>query len=606
MSGALPAEVRAARAELSALLATADPTAAERLAAGPPAPVTPTVVVVGETGRGKSSLLNALLNVPGLSPVDARSATQAHVVIEHGPQWVVRVHWTAEHEPLTVDVQAFAAWPTLLAALPPDAPPPRYVQVSAPIPLLEHLSLVDTPGVGGLDGLHAGLAAAAAANATALLVVVDAGAPLTHGELAFLRRTAQQVDTVLFALTKTDVHRDWRTVLDADRALLAEHAPRFADAEIHPVSSRLAAAAAQAPTPEVARVLRTQSGIAALQAELQRAVAHRAVMLGEANALRSLHSALAAAALAQRTTAAALRGGAGAAAELRTRRTELVAQRRSGPRSATLRLRAELQRARVESAHELAVSVRECQTRFRAAVDAADRATLAALPAQLDGALGALALGVSAALLQRITRVADAVLAEVFTPTEVAGLTTALSPPQPVELVARPVAVRHPAAEDKLMVVVGASGGVGLGKLALAPLALVPGLNVVLVPLTLGLGAGAAWWMARTRGHVTDRVHVKQWAAEVHLEARAALDHLVAEQLIDVEHQLAAALEEAMGRRLAQLEAELRDVDSALARDAGERASQSRAAERRHTELLAGAQHAAALLARVAEVRDRR
>lgn len=606
MSGALPAEVRAARAELSALLATADPTAAERLAAGPPAPVTPTVVVVGETGRGKSSLLNALLNVPGLSPVDARSATQAHVVIEHGPQWVVRVHWTAEHEPLTVDVQAFAAWPTLLAALPTDAPPPRYVQVSAPIPLLEHLSLVDTPGVGGLDGLHAGLAAAAAANATALLVVVDAGAPLTHGELAFLRRTAQQVDTVLFALTKTDVHRDWRTVLDADRALLAEHAPRFADAEIHPVSSRLAAAAAQAPTPEVARVLRTQSGIAALQAELQRAVAHRAVMLGEANALRSLHSALAAAALAQRTTAAALRGGAGAAAELRTRRTELVAQRRSGPRSATLRLRAELQRARVESAHELAVSVRECQTRFRAAVDAADRATLAALPAQLDGALGALALGVSAALLQRITRVADAVLAEVFTPTEVAGLTTALSPPQPVELVARPVAVRHPAAEDKLMVVVGASGGVGLGKLALAPLALVPGLNVVLVPLTLGLGAGAAWWMARTRGHVTDRAHVKQWAAEVHLEARAALDHLVAEQLIDVEHQLAAALEEAMGRRLAQLEAELRDVDSALARDAGERASQSRAAERRHTELAAGAQHAAALLARVAAVRDRR
>src|SRR5690606_1287832 len=38
-------------------------------------PDKPTVVIVGEAKRGKSSLLNALINVPGLSPVDTRVAT---------------------------------------------------------------------------------------------------------------------------------------------------------------------------------------------------------------------------------------------------------------------------------------------------------------------------------------------------------------------------------------------------------------------------------------------------------------------------------------------------------------------------------------------------
>ena len=35
----------------------------------------PAIVVVGETKRGKSSLTNALVGVPGLSPVDAAVAT---------------------------------------------------------------------------------------------------------------------------------------------------------------------------------------------------------------------------------------------------------------------------------------------------------------------------------------------------------------------------------------------------------------------------------------------------------------------------------------------------------------------------------------------------
>src|SRR5262249_24103938 len=41
--------------------------------------VRPSVVIVGETKRGKSSLINALLGVPGLSPVDAAVATATYL-----------------------------------------------------------------------------------------------------------------------------------------------------------------------------------------------------------------------------------------------------------------------------------------------------------------------------------------------------------------------------------------------------------------------------------------------------------------------------------------------------------------------------------------------
>jgi hypothetical protein len=46
-------------------------------------PVRPAVVVVGETKRGKSSLINALLNTPGLSPVDVAVATSSYLVFQH-------------------------------------------------------------------------------------------------------------------------------------------------------------------------------------------------------------------------------------------------------------------------------------------------------------------------------------------------------------------------------------------------------------------------------------------------------------------------------------------------------------------------------------------
>src|SRR5512142_3006074 len=50
----------------------------------------PGIVVVGETKRGKSSLVNMLIGVPNLSPVDVAVATSAYLEFRHAPQPAAR------------------------------------------------------------------------------------------------------------------------------------------------------------------------------------------------------------------------------------------------------------------------------------------------------------------------------------------------------------------------------------------------------------------------------------------------------------------------------------------------------------------------------------
>lgn len=608
----LPQVVRQTRERLTTLLNSVDPEAGawvEKVRAARPR--TPTVVVVGETKRGKSSLVNALLATPGLSPVDAEVATATFLVVRHGAQWQAQACCPAVSEPVPIAMSELATWVSAAHDLPDGAPPPRSVEVLAPVPLLERLTLVDTPGVGGLDAAHGELAAEAAAGATALLFVVDAAAPFTRGELGFLQRLADQVETVVFALTKTDLHRGWRQVLETDQALLAQHVPRFAGADFLPVAARLFEAAAAAPTAEVAALLRERSGVAQLQSALQRQVAGRAVMLGEANVLRALATGLAGVVARLESDERALisaDGGGAAAEELRRRREELTARRRYAGRGWQLRLRGEVQRARVESLHDVANQVRSVQTWFRRAVDEADRATLAQLPCQLDAALQVLAARVTAGLAGRLSRLTEAALAELFTPAELAPVRSELlrrggdRPP----IVLRSPERRAAGSEDKLLIAMGVSAGLGIGRVAALPLAgLGAAAGLVVLPVTIVLGLGAGWWMVRARQQAADRAQLKQWLADVLAETRSVLDQVVAEQFIDAEQQLALALDEALGRRLAAIEDELREVDRALRLDTADRAGELRSVRGRLAEAVSGRERAEALLGRIRQLRDR-
>jgi len=171
-------------------------------------------------------------------------------------------------------------------------------------------------------------------------------------------------------------------------------------------------------------------------------------------------------------------------------------------------------------------------------------------------------------------------------------------------VIIRPPDKRPPTAEDKLLVFMGVSGGVGLGRVATLPLAGLA-LNPIVLSATIVLGLGAGWWIARTRKHAQDKQHMKQWLTESIADARSTLDQLVAEQLIEAEQQLSLALDDALGRRISAIEDELREVDKAMKLDATERSKRLRVVNTRLAEIKAGTERAGKLLDGIRSVRTR-
>jgi hypothetical protein len=149
----------------------------------------------------------------------------------------------------------------------------------------------------------------------------------------------------------------------------------------------------------------------------------------------------------------------------------------------------------------------------------------------------------------------------------------------------------------------GISGGVGAGKIVALPLAGIAILNPVVLPATIIIGLGAGWWMARTRKHAADKQHTKQWLVEAIADARGMLDQLVAEQLIEAEQQLSMALDEALGRRIEAIEAELKEVDKTIKMGAQERSKKIAVVSKRLREVSEGRDRAEAFLGRMRSLR---
>jgi Dynamin family len=533
----------------------------------------PAVVVVGETKRGKSSLVNALLGSTDLSPVDAHVATATYLVFRHGPQPAARAYLPGSDDPVPIRFETLRQWATELESLPDDQPPPHRIEVSYPAPLLTNLALVDTPGVGGLMAAHGEVALAAVKEAAALLFVVDASSPFTQPELEFLRRASESVDLVLFALTKIDAFRGWRQVLEDDQALLAQHAPRFAGAEFHPVSARLAEQAAALPDPALANMLRTESHVVPLQLALQARVAAKASALREANVLRAARTQLTLYGRELVANRSAIDPEPGRAEALRAKREELAQHKRAGGRSWQVKLRAEIQRARLESMTDVQREVRDQIQYWRMAIDGADKQALERLPNDLDALVRAMSVRQFEWMLGRLRRVTDNVLRELFSAEEMADVYAGFAhAPSLRPEVALP-GKRQQNTEDKIVAVGGVIAGFGASRLVLMLPALAGGAAAaaVALPVSLGLGLASAAWMIRSRRHVADKQHYRQWLVETLTEARAALESEVAAQFVDAEQALTLALDDAIGRRVESLDREIRQIDDALKMDAAEK-----------------------------------
>ena len=112
-----------------------------------------------------------------------------------------------------------------------------HAEIGLPRPLLKGgLEIVDTPGVGGLSSVHGAATMAALPSADAVLLVSDAAQEYTAPELEFLAHAASVCPNVACVITKTDLHPEWRRIVDLDRGHLAAAG---INAEIFAVSSTL-------------------------------------------------------------------------------------------------------------------------------------------------------------------------------------------------------------------------------------------------------------------------------------------------------------------------------------------------------------------------------
>ncbi len=192
---------------------------AERLGAiGLRAGRTDTVVcVVGEFKKGKSALVNALLGNP-VCPVDDDLATAAVTVVRYGETPSATVHRREEGRPVVegIDPSEVPAWAQEVVGR-ERRQDVDLVEVRLPHPLLEGgLTVVDTPGVGGLNAGHAAATLAFLPSADALVFVTDASAELSGPELEFLASARTAGPPILIAVTKIDIYPEWRRIIDID------------------------------------------------------------------------------------------------------------------------------------------------------------------------------------------------------------------------------------------------------------------------------------------------------------------------------------------------------------------------------------------------------
>lgn len=248
------------------------------------------VMVVGEFKQGKSQLVNALLNAP-VCPVDDDIATSVPTVVRYGevPSAVVMkargetdatggeiIRETVPLDDIAAHVSERGNPGNRLELLVAEVCLPRKI-------LAGGLSLVDSPGVGGLGSSHALTTLTALPTADAVILVSDASQEYTEPEIQFLRHAMRICPNVACVLSKTDLYPHWRQVAEFDRAHLAKLGGTI---PFFPVSSELRLAAARLEDTE----LNEESGFPPLVAFLRNDILGRSERLQQRSVSHDLVS----------------------------------------------------------------------------------------------------------------------------------------------------------------------------------------------------------------------------------------------------------------------------------------------------------------------------
>jgi GTPase SAR1 family protein len=556
----------------------------------------PALFVVGEDKRGKSCLVNALLGRPDLSPVGVEVVTGAPITFFAASPPTAMVFRYGEPKPKTVELDEARSLATV-AGNPGNRENIRAVAIGLDIPLLAGLNLIDTPGVGGLDSGHGALTLQSLGSADALLFAIEAGAQFRSAELSFLRRAASRVDTVILVLTKVDLYRGWRTILEDNRHILESEAPRFADCPVVAVSSMLALRGLESQNPDESLELRRESGIDLLERTIDEHVVSRSQLLHVRNVVRAATAEVAGLERLLQDRLASMDGAGGSREALEAEQQRLEELRQSKA-DWPQRLDLEVRKLSLERSEAATRGTLEIKRRYDERLRHVGKQDIETLPGELIADLTALAGSLNEAAVDRLFSVVQDVLTDIDSAGEVReslGSLTTTSLRSDLESFA--MGPHELAVSDKLSVLSSFASGRSLGALGGATVA------AILAPpvgMAVGFGIGGlfAFQAFHSRTQHAFAAAFQPWMAAQISQTQTAINTTFARRMLDLQGDLRTAIIGAIAQRETQIAETLESGKQLLQAEEGKRVAAEQALNQRAEIMKALQKRGAELLAR--------
>ncbi len=574
------------------------------------------VVACGDIKRGKSSLINALLDLDELLPVDADVATSVHLVVTHGTTTAITVTRLGDDgEPQTEPAEI--ADLVDVASMRGDASRREgvvSVQIEIDHPLLEGgVVLVDTPGVGGMSRGHRDLALAALSRADVLLFTVSAQEPVAKSELAFLVEATERTERLLMVVTKADVNTDDGNadMVDEHRAKIGTYAQQLREegADGIPAATRVAKVAT-APMLLTSSYLATQararraagrgeqadrlfqrSGIAQLRGFLEHSAAQRED-IRVANLLSLLRTLLAEAAREQHTRLRASTGDGAVAEEVQHLQKEMEDFGSTSARWRTT-LNNSIVRLQTSASRQVTHELNRVKEHYRDVIESAT--DVAPLNASLAGDLERSLHGAWNELMDAINRDFQSTLGSVLDEFGASGMDAVLGRIDMPDALRQLEGARAASGNDNTLLEDGLPlamqtftfaniANAAAGALGLAT----GGLGLV----AYGIGAAVAYPIGRMRRQQREKQRAKaehqRYVAELLFGNEGVAKEFTTElslRILDLREQVERYVEDRLGERKRQLDVEQRDLQAVLRAEAGKRHEVEQAARRRIDEI---------------------
>jgi hypothetical protein len=569
-----------------------------------PRPATPVVLVAGETKRGKSSLVNVLVRHPGLSAAGLDIATTSYVILSHGEteQAKVIASQGGKLRQRPISLGEVGDWSSS-AGNPANSRQVVGVEVKLPAAVLRSVTLIDTPGAGGLDSVYGAVSVPTARQADAVIFVLDAGAPLSAPELAYLTEVSARVDALIIAVNKIDTYPGWDTTLADNRALLTRYAPALASVPVVGVSARIAELAlAQGDSP-LAAELWQESGLDELSDLLTRRVAGRSVALRACNVLLTARDGLRELASTAVADVVAAQGAPALREQLDAERARLAEFRKESS-SWQHKLVAGIQTLRIDHGADLGRALGALQRRYSDAIERVKTDERLRLTDQLVTDIDQLAASLNDQAALKLTELITQLIGDIDSQRRLAGIARQISAPG-LDGIMR--VERSSSSDltkvDKLAGAVSFSSGKSIGGIVTA-LPFLAGFGLPVIGLGLGAGAAFSFLMTKSRQDLNTQAKLRGWCQSQINEAQRQVASDFARRMVTVQENLREELTEHIDQQRRQLDQSVARYDRALAAGKAESQGMVAAAEATVTRLVQSAGQIDRLLADLATFRS--